>query len=88
MDTRKPDPITVDTSRPYIVVTWSDDGAIHLDIGGNVAYDHLIVAGFMVTRQANAAISQAQMQAMAARDGEGGVVPFASIPEALKQRGS
>lgn len=86
---KEQEPITVDATRPYVVVTWDDENAISLLIGGGIAYDHMVMAGFMVTRQANIAIAQAQMQQQqAAQHGDGGIVPFASIPDALKQRGS
>lgn len=82
------EPVTLDPSRPYIAVDWGDDGGIRLRIGGNIAYDHLITAGFMVSRQASVMLDDLAMRQMMARNGEGGLVPFASIPEALKQRGS
>lgn len=82
------EPISVDTKRPYVVITWAEDGAMNLQIGGGITYDHLIVAGFMVSRQAMVTLDDMQMrQMMAQRGGDGGLLPFASIPETLK-RGS
>ena len=79
------EPLTVDTGKPYLVMTWDDTGQLHQEFGGGIVYDHLIVASFMAGRLATAFVDAMMSKARPA-DNVVDIETFQGIPDDVRQR--